>query len=155
MKRSFTIGGLVAALMFAVASPASAGSPPLTVTEVHHKETFVDADVNPCTGEPGVVTTVVNAVFHITVFPDGRSHFTGTATGTFQFDTTDPAAPDYSGRVTQWFGENSNSNVSTATVTFSVRGIGTDGSTIRFHETVHLSIVGGDVVAVFDKIRCG
>jgi hypothetical protein len=154
--RSLTIGGLVAAAILAIASPASAKSgPPETDTEVMHRVTFVDADVNPCTGEPGVVTTVVNAVFHITMFPDGRYHITGTATGTFQFDTTDPAAPDYSGRFTQWFGENSNSNVWNSTFTFSVRGTGTDGSTIRFHETAHISIVGGEIIVELDKIRCG
>ena len=153
--RSLIIGSLAAAAILALASPASAGSPPLTVTDVQHQETFVDSDVNPCSGEPGVVTTVVNAVFHITLFPDGRYHVTGTATGTFEFDTTNPAAPDYSGRVTNWFGENSNSNSLTSSFTFSVRGTGTDGSTIRFHETAHVSIVGGEIVVEFDKVRCG
>jgi hypothetical protein len=154
--RSLTIGGLVAAAaVLGVAGPASAGGSPYTDTEVQHRVTFVDSDVNPCTGEPGVVTTVVNAVFHVTVFPDGRYHITGTATGTFQFDTTDPAAPDYSGRFTQWFGENSNSNASNGTFTFSVRGTGTDGSRIRFHETAHVSIVGGALIVELDRIRCG
>ena len=152
--RSLTIGSLAAAAILAFASPAAAGSPPLTATDVQHKETFVDSDVNPCTGDAGVVTTVVNAVFHITLFPDGRYHVTGTATGTFQFDATDPAAPDYSGRFTSWFGESSNSNTLTSSGTFSVRGTGTDGSTLRFHETAHATIVGGNVVVELDNIRC-
>ncbi len=153
--RSLTIGGLITAAILAVASPASAGGPPVTITDVQHRATFVDSDINPCTGQPGVVTTVVNAVFHITVFPDGRYHITGTATGTFQFDTTDPAAPDFSGRLTNWFGENSDSNALTSTFTFNLRGTGTDGSTIRFHETAHVSIVRGEIVVELDKIRCG
>lgn len=153
--RSLTIGGLITAAILAVATPASAGAPPVTVTDVQHRVISVEADVNPCTGQPGVVTTVVNAVFHITVFPDGRYHITGTATGTFQFDTTDPAAPDFSGRVTNWFGESSNSNTLTSTFTFSVNGTGTDGSTIRFHETAHVSIVAGEIVVELDRVRCG
>ena len=57
-----------------------------------------------------MLTTTANGVFHITQFPDGHYHLTGTQTGTFEFDTDDPALPDFSGRFTVWFGENGNPN---------------------------------------------
>jgi hypothetical protein len=157
--RSFTIGSLFAAAAVTIGtfgSPVSAsGGPPITATEVLKDVTFVDADVNPCTGDPGIVTTVVNAVFHITEFSDGRVHVTGTATGSFEFDATDPAAVDYAGHFTQWFGENHNPTVDNSTFTFTVIGVGTDGSTIRFHDTAHITVIGSDLVVGFEKARCG
>jgi hypothetical protein len=36
-----------------------------------------------------------------------------------------------------------------------VRGTGIDGSSLRFHQTTHLTIVGSDVVVTFDKTSCG
>ncbi len=90
---------------------------------------------------------------------------TGTLTGSFIFDTTDPSRPDYAGRFTEAFGDNSNSNSQLATSTFRVRGTGTDGSTVRFHtvahttaDTIDASSDSPTVTGVrvnFDRLRCG
>jgi hypothetical protein len=155
--RKLIFSCLVVAALLAVPTAGWAhGGPAQTSTEVVKDASQTFPSDNPCTGgAPGFVTITYNGVFHMTQFPDAHYHLTGTATGTFVFDTTDPALPDYSGRFTQWFGENSNPNGFNATFTFRVKGAGTDGSSIRFHEVAHVTIVGSDVVVQFDKPRCG
>jgi hypothetical protein len=108
-----------------------------TVTFKNVTESF--PDVNPCTGDPAVVTITYNGVLHISEDATGGFHITGTLTGTFFLDVDDPALPDYSGRFTQWFGGNHNSNVANETFTFSARGTGTDGSRLRFNFVAHIT----------------
>jgi hypothetical protein len=153
--RKLRISGLIVALL-ALPTPALAhGGPPNTFTDVMKDFTQTIPFGNPCTGDPGVVTIKINGVFHVTEFADLHVHVSGTSTGTFVFDTTDPSLPDYSGRFTQSFAENGNPNGFNASSTFRVRGTGTDGSSLRFHQTTHLTIVGSDVVVTFDKTSCG
>src|SRR5262245_17734950 len=103
--RKVAFAGVAAAGMLVPAIPAwGQGGPPQTFTQITHKDTQSDVDVNPCTGDPGIVTTTANSVFHLTQFPDGHGSVTGTTTGTFTFDTFDPSLPDFSGRFTSWFG---------------------------------------------------
>jgi hypothetical protein len=82
-------------------------------------------------------------------------HLTGTQTGTFSFDPDDPALSTSTGRFTTWFGENGNTNSFNATSTFSARGRTEEGEKLRFNVTTHLTIVGSDVVVVFEKVNCG
>jgi hypothetical protein len=154
VKKLILALGLVALLTFAAGASAHGGKP-ITFTERMHNVTDTFADVNPCTGDPTTVTIVNNGVLHVTEFADGHVHVTGTFTGTVAIDTTDPSKPDYSGRFTQWFGENRNVNTENGTFTFSVRARGTDGSRLQFHETAHFLAVGGDLQVEFDKMRCG
>lgn len=155
--RKRTLIGLVVAAMLALPTAVSAhGGSPETSTDVFKDVTESFADINPCAGNaPGTVTLTYNGVIHVTQFPDGHHHVTGTFTGTFVFDTTDPALPDYSGRFTQWFGENLNPDGFNATFTFRVKGAGTDGSSLRFNAVAHITIVGSDVIVEFEKLRCG
>jgi hypothetical protein len=154
--RKLAIAGLLAAGAVGLAGPAwGHGGPPETFTDVVKDATETFPEVNPCTGDPGEVTLTYNGVFHVTVFADGHFHVTGTSTGTFAFDTADPALPDYSGRFTTWFGANGNPNSENGTETFRLRGTGTDGSTLKFNSTAHLTVVGSDVIVEFDKFRCG
>ena len=148
---------LFAALVSLVlAAAASAGPPVVNETELMKNATDTFVDVNPCTGDVAEITTVVNAVFHITEFANGTSHVTGTATGTVEIDTIDPALPDYTGRFTQWFGENANSKNFAGTFTFTVRLRGSDGSRLVFHETAHFTVnANGEVTIEFDNARCG
>jgi hypothetical protein len=153
--RKLTAGALVLGVLLALPAAALAHEgPPTTFTDtVKQTDTFPSA--NPCTGDLGTLTITYNGVFHVTEFADGHYHVTGTQTGTFDFDTADPTKPDYSGRVTVWFGENGNVNGFNGTFTLNGRATGTDGSTLRFHQTSHITIVGSDVVVQFDKLGCG
>jgi hypothetical protein len=153
--RTLTFGALVVAALLALPATVLAhGGPPQTFTDTV-KQTDIVPSVNPCTGDPGTLTVTFNGVFHVTQFDDGHYHVTGTQTGTFVFDTADPTKPDFSGHVTLWFGENGNPNGFNGTFTFQVKATGSDGSTIRFHQTSHITIVGSDVVVQFDKMSCG
>src|SRR5262245_16934694 len=148
---------LFAALVsLALAAAASAGPPVVNETELMKNATDTFVDVNPCTGDPAEITTVVNAVLHVTEFANGTSHVTGTATGTAEIDTLDPALPDYTGRFTQWFGENVNSKNDAGSFTFTVRARGSDGSRLLFHETAHFTVnANGELTVEFDTVRCG
>lgn len=135
---------------------AHADAPIVNETDVVKDGTDEFVDVNPCTGDRARISTVFNAVFHITEFADGTVHVTGTTTGTFSLDALKDSAVDFTGRFTQWFGFNGNNKNATGSFTFSVTGTGTDGSTLRFQETAQFKVnANGDVVVEFDKIKCG
>jgi len=82
---------------------------------------------------------------------NGTYHVNGTLTGTF---TAVADGVTYTGRFTQWFGENENTMNSEGTVTFSVRGTSADGSRITFSEVFHYTITATGVETGFDKPLC-
>src|SRR5215213_1155552 len=104
MRRSLTLLVAAAALLLLSASAALAGSESFTVTEKGVTESFTD--VLPCVSDSSDVTITYNSVFHITELDNGSFHVSGTLTGTF-IAVADGIT--YTGRVTQWFGENENS----------------------------------------------
>src|ERR671922_3062284 len=152
----------LAALLVLPASPAIAEAKPFMTTATGTETS--PAAVNPCTGDPGTFTITYTGVFHLTQNAAGGVRTTGTLTGSFVFDTTNPSRPDYAGRFTETFGDNSNSNNQLATSTFRVRGTGTDGSTVRFHIVAHTTADTIDastdpptvtgVKVTFDRLRC-
>jgi hypothetical protein len=152
----------LAALLGLPGSAAFAQAKTFTTTSTG---THSEPATNPCTGDAGTFTVTYTGVFHFTQNAAGGVRTTGTLTGTFVFDTTDPTQPDYAGRFTETFGSNSNSNNQLATSTFRVRGTGTDGSTVRFHtvahttaETIDASTDPPTVTGVkvnFNRLRCG
>ena len=124
-------------------------------------QTFKDAvdvdpnNVNPCTGDPGTLTTVENGVIHVTLTANGGFHLTGTFTGALEFVPDDPSKPTLTGRSTIWFGDNDNARSGVETVTFTVHAEGSDGSTVRMHSAAHFSVSATGLVVSFDKLRCG
>jgi hypothetical protein len=148
MRRSLTLFFAVAALL--LSAPAALGAAQsFTVTEKGVTESFTD--VLPCVSDSADITITYNAVFHITELDNGTYHVTGTLTGTF---TAVADGVTYTGRFTQWFGENENAMNSEGTVTFSVRGTGGDGSRIAFSEVFHYTITATGVETAFDKPLC-
>lgn len=79
---------------------------------------------------------------------------TGTFTGTFSAVPSDGTGPTFTGRFTQWFGENANLKTHNGTFTFSVRARGSDGSRIRFNVVAHFSVSATGVTVEFEKPRC-
>jgi opacity protein-like surface antigen len=168
MKRFLAVCVVVGTVVGGIAGAAWARPVTLTFHEKHATETF--RDVIPCLdgGAPATITTTENGVFHVTAAgvddqgtpnPDDDTfippyHVTGTFTGTFVAMPDDPALPTFRGHFTQWFGENVNRNNVASTFTFTVIGHGSDGSTIKFHETAHFSITPNGAVLEFDKTRC-
>ena len=146
-RRSLTL--LVAAAGLLLSAPvAFAGADSFTITE-GVTESFTD--VLPCVSDSADITITYNSIFHITELDNRSYHVSGTLTGTF---TAVADGVTYTGRFTQWFGENENSRNSEGTTTFSVRGTSADGSRITFSEVFHYTITATGVETAFDKPLC-
>jgi hypothetical protein len=132
---------------------AVAAAPPFTGT---FHDTFSDVEVDTVCGQPGTEIQIEGkSVFHITEFNDGRYHLTGTVTGRFTFEVD---GETFTGRFTQWFGENSNSKSFNGTFTFSATGRGDEGSRVHLRGVAHFTVnANGDVTVEFEKFNetCG
>jgi len=157
MRAKFLLAVLVVAVAalvaVPVASPAGAGA--VSFTQNWHNVTETSTDVNPCSGAPGTLTLTYNAIFHVTTLENGTYWATFTQTGAFSFVPFDSSQPSYTGRFTVWDGDNWNNRNTTETVTFNLKGTGSDGSTLTLHETEHLSTSASGATLAFDKLRCG
>jgi len=166
MKRSLIGTGVAVVAMFgaplglagsAQAAPGGTGHT-VTMTDTS-KSTNPINDVNPCApADPVVGTSQDNIVNHITYFPASDEAW-GTFTDTASFTVTDQVtAVVYTGHSTFWGNFNSNQQNSNNTFTGTIRAKGSDGSSILFHETMHMTFNANGVVTVtFDKInvQCG
>lgn len=153
-----------AAAFFALSLPVSAsGAGAVSFTQTFHNAVQTMPVPNPCTGAPGTVTLTYNGVAHATFLTSGVGAGTGwetfTATGTFAFVPDDPSQPSFSGNFTVWDGDNENLRNFTATATFHLKGTGSDGSTLSFHDVFHITILNPltnpSIVVSFDKPSCG
>jgi hypothetical protein len=149
IPRTLVVALLLAGLLFVSASTVFAD----TIHEKNGTETFVD--VLPCAG-PGLftITLTYNAVLHESTAANGSTHETFTQTGTFTAVPVSGVGPSYSGHFTIWDGENGNGRNATATATFTIHAVGSDGSRLTFHDTFHFSVSASGLVVVFDKPHC-
>jgi hypothetical protein len=159
IAKRLALAGLIACATLVPASGAgAAGAGAVSFTQTFKNVTEVSIDVNPCTGAPGMLTITYNGVFHVTELTSGIGAgtlwATGTQTGTFTFAPFDASQPSYTGRFTVWFGDNDNLRNDAETVTFRIRGIGSDGSVLRFHEVEHMSVSASGVTLAFDQPTC-
>ena len=147
---------MVLGLLLVPASAAFAGgNGSTTFTQTFHNATDTFVDVIPCLGYPATITTTYNGVFHYTVNKAGDFWGTGTQTGDVVAVPLDPTLPTYTGHFTTWFGTSDNKQNGVDHSTFSVHATGSDGSSISFHETMHMSTnANGDLVVSFDKPVC-
>jgi hypothetical protein len=149
---------VIAVLLVAAPNARAAGAGAVSYTQTFKNVTETSHDVNPCSGAPATVTITYNGVFHVTVLtsgPDaGTFWVTGTQTGNFVLVPDDTTQPTYTGHFTVRVGENENLHNGAATVTFNVRGTGSDGSTLSFHETEHVSVSASGVFIAFGKLAC-
>jgi hypothetical protein len=144
MIRRALIGVLAAGLMTVFTAGTAAAAPETTTTNAHGLvDTFVDVVPTCDNSAPALytITTTSNAVEHDTVFADGRVHATFTQAGTFvAVPLVDPSLPSYTGHFATWGGFNQNSDsVVNGTDTFSVHGIGSDGSTFSVQQMEHFN----------------
>jgi hypothetical protein len=170
MRSKTPLVALVSVLLLATMSGTAAAKP---VTVTFHEKNVTDtfSDVIPCLSEdpvPATITTTENGVLHVTAAgiddqgtPDPEDdtfippyHVTGTFTGTFVAVPDDPSLPTFTGHFTQWFGENSNKQSFATTFTFTIIGTGSDGSSLKFHETAHFSVTPQGATLEFDKPMC-
>jgi hypothetical protein len=155
MKRLFVLTALTATTAAAsgvVGAPAWAHATTKTFHIHNGTQTFVDRV--PCIGGKATITLTFNAVFHQTRIAAHLFHVTETMTGTFVAVPLHPSRPTFTGHFTQWHGFNSNRQSLTGTFTFSVHGVGSDGSTVNFHEVAHFTMTKSGVTVKFDKATC-
>jgi len=152
MGRKLLFVAAVLGLLVGMSSAASAEAVTETITFHDVTETF--ADVNPCTGDPVIVTITYNGVFHFTADAAGGGHFTGTAAGTFEVIPLDPSLPTYAGHFAQWMGANFSSNSDGFWVTFNLKGTGSDGSTLSVNAVAQIHFSNGVLHVAFEKLNC-
>lgn len=162
MKRLFATMAASAALLL-TAMPAQAdGAGSVSMTQTFHDATATFPSANPCTGAAGSLTITYNGVAHVNFLTSGVGAGTGwvtfTATGEFVFTPTDPSQPSFTGDFTVWDGASFNLQNFAATNILVVHGTGSDGSTLTFHDVMHITVLAGpppSVVVSFDKPSCG
>jgi hypothetical protein len=153
--------GLGAVLLVPTAAAAAPGGTGHTVTMTEVTHGGFDPGLtnpNPCSGaaivsESGSGTTVN----HVTFFPAGDEVW-ATFTQTGSVTLTDSNGVTYTGHITMWGNFIMNQQNSNNTFTFSLRLIGSDGSSITAHEVDHFALNANGVVTVsFDKmtLTCG
>ena len=114
--------------------------------------TQAQPDTNPCTGDLGTFkTSTRHQVYHINVNGAGDAWDSGTQNGTATFVPNDPSAPSGSGSWTSWFGDSFNAQNMVQHFTFNVSVRLTNGQTVTFHESGHLSFTPNGPSVTFDK----
>src|SRR6266496_2708341 len=148
---------LAAAAVLLVAAPSvrADGKGAQTETQTFHNATDTCVDFVPCTSNLATITITYNGVLHFTVNKAGDFWATGTMTGTATAVPLDPSNPSFTGKFTTWFGEADNKQNGVDHSTFTVHLTGSDGSTIKFHDTAHVSSSASGMTVSFDKASCG
>jgi hypothetical protein len=144
---------VMALLLVTIVTVSAAGT--VSYTQTFHNATDSFPAANPCTGAPGTATLTYNGVLHYTVNNAGDIWATGTQTGSAVLVPDDPTQPTYTGHFTTWFGVSDNKQNGVDHSTFSVHAVGSDGSTLRFHDVAHLSVSASGLTVSFDKPSCG
>ncbi len=153
--RNLSLACAVSFLLLSVLIAAPARAAAVTMT-IHVKDaTMTFPAANPCTGTNATMTITVNGMFHVTMISLDRNHVAGTETGTFVLAPLDPAQPTYTGHITTRFGANVDPDRMVLTSTFGMHGVGSDGSALRAHDVLHVTLSDSGVVHFFDKPRCG
>ncbi|HET8596017.1 MAG TPA: hypothetical protein VFM07_12270 [Intrasporangium sp.] len=151
MRAAAAALGVGPLLALGAVSAGAAGA--TTSTDVQHGLVVVVDFVNPCNGDPGVVSAVEDQVFHSTVNASG-STFGGMMEGWATFTPTDPSNVTYTGHFTTTFADNLRTNVEVST--FNINATGSDGSHLQFHDNARATLnEDGTVTVTFDHMFCG
>ena len=139
-----------------IANANGAATCTVTFKDAQQVITPANGGSNPCSAvpEPAYIDITYNGVAHGAVNQNGVWS-TFTSTGTFFLHPVDTSLPSYMGHFTMWDGGSINPEISVFTSTFTVHGVGSDGSTLMFHDTAHMSVSDSGVTISFDKPMCG
>jgi hypothetical protein len=153
------LAAAVSALVVAGGAIAATGGTGHTVTQTDtfHGSTASTGE-NPCNGDTIDLDQTSNIVQHVTYFPGGDEVW-GTFTEEDKVVGVDEGTGvTYTGHATFWGNFNVNERNANDTFTGSIHVIGSDGSSITYHEVEHESWnANGDLTVSFDKpsITCG
>lgn len=92
--------------------------------------------------------------FHVTQFADGHAVVSGNQTGSFEFEPTDPAQPNSSGRYRNGFSNVFTQNSEVFTSVFTVVGRNENGEQVRFQVREHVTIANGEVRVSNFTVSC-
>lgn len=156
MRKAVGLVVLVTAMAFVGVAVAAPGHT-VTQTQTTHTTT-TNPDVQPCNGDPVLLTQSSNIINHVTFFPGGDEAW-GTFTEEDQISATDQTnSVIYTGHSTFWGNFNINNKNSNDTFTGSIHVRGTDGSYITMHEVAHETFDQyGNPIVQFDRptMTCG
>jgi hypothetical protein len=144
-----------------LAGPAALAARAAATTFTQHLEDVVIQSVhepNPCSGSPGTFTlTAAHGVFSYTTTASGTTGtFSAEGTGSFVPDAADQPSGSGQFAISDTF--TSQLQTGTHTNTFSAQLHLSDGSTVIFHETVHMTFNADGTGGVsFDRavLHCG
>jgi hypothetical protein len=148
----------------------ASGQPVVNVAQTGSFGPFTNADVDPCTNLPVLLTSTGHFAFHNMVQPDGTQHFTVTNKATFSWVPLIDGEGELAATGTYAFWEGWNGPVSfdqngnplfggNGEFGFTFDGSGTyaDGKAFRFHAAAHaVANRGGQILAPpsFSKAQC-
>jgi hypothetical protein len=163
MKRLIASVAAIGAVFLMALPVQASGAGAVSLTQTFHNATQTMPSANPCSGALGSLTITYNGIMHMTILTSGIGTGTAwgtfTATGDFAFTPTDPTQPSFTGQFTVWDGFSFNLNNAAATSILVVHGIGSDGSSLTFHDVMHITVLNPltspTVVVSFDKPTCG
>jgi type 1 fimbria pilin len=107
---------------------------------IHFTATLVVSRPNPCTGAGATETITAKGVMHITTLDNGTVHVSFMDVGTITVVQDGPNLPTYSGHFTETGAENHNSKSFTTSFHRNVVLRGSDGSLLKEHVLVHLTV---------------
>lgn len=164
MRKLLAIAACLASFSLISVDASAAGAGAVSATQTFHNATQTFSSTNPCSGVPGTLVITYNGVAHATFLTSGVGAGTGwvtfTATGDFVFTPFDSSQPTFTGQFTVWDGASFNLDNFAVTGILVVKGTGSDGSTLRFHDVMHITVLdplssSPTIVVNFDKPTCG
>jgi hypothetical protein len=159
-RPALVLAGALALVLPATAAQAAGGPTPLSLSfDEPVVTTSVDGLGRGCPAFTGVLEEQRHLDIDGWIKPDGTAHARTLVTALVTLTPDDPEAPAYVGRYTQhqtgqFTAAGDDERVVTTTMHGALRG--SDGSSYRISEVVHLSFdAHGAVRSSFDRMHCG
>jgi hypothetical protein len=147
----FTRAALVALVLAGGAAGAATASADVA-RQVIVDDVEVEHSLNTCSGVNGTFTRTFNGVVQTVSRPDGSSLFRGRIRADdATFVPDDPSQPTYTGRETVQVSSVTSNATGVMTFVLHFWGSGTDGSSVMFKETEHMTLNQSGNAVEFEK----
>jgi hypothetical protein len=139
-------------LLLALTAPGALAAKPERTVEREHNVTEEFYDEGDECFPAGWVTITFDSRFQVLEFPDGRYQVTSHLRGTFVLEADDGVT--YTGRFVGNYNAVLTQQTEVETFNFIAIGRGDDGSRLRIHVQGHITLVDGEPVVAFERLRC-
>jgi hypothetical protein len=147
----FTRGALVA-LVLAGAGAGAATASADVARQVIVDDVEVEHSLNTCSGVEGTFTRTFNGAIQTVSRPDGSTLFRGRIRADdATFVPDDPSEPTYTGRETVQVSSVTSNASDVVTFVLHFWASGTDGSSVMFEETEHMTLNDSGEALEFEK----